>query len=113
MSFLVSLPYISIMIFSISGGSIAEWIGRKRALIIGQIFMISGWIILYFAHNFVLVLLGRSLTGIGVGMTLPVQTLQLSEIALIKMRGHLSMMNYFVMDISYALTLIIGKEIGL
>ena len=96
------------MIFSISGGSIAEWVGRKRTLIIGQIFMILGWIILYFASNFLLALLGRSLTGIGVGMTLPVQTLQLSEIALVKMRGHLSMMNYFVMDISNALSLTIG-----
>ena len=96
------------MIFSISGGSIAEWVGRKRTLIIGQIFMILGWIILYFASNFSLALLGRSLTGIGVGMTLPVQTLQLSEIALVKMRGHLSMMNYFVMDISNALSLTIG-----
>ena len=96
------------MIFSISGGSIAEWVGRKRTLIIGQIFMILGWIILYFASIFSLALLGRSLTGIGVGMTLPVQTLQLSEIALVKMRGHLSMMNYFVMDISNALSLTIG-----
>ena len=101
------------MIFSITGGSIAEWIGRKRTLIIGQIFMILGWIILYFANNFPLALLGRSLTGIGVGMTLPVQTLQLSEIALVKMRGHLSMMNYFVMDISNALSLTIGKEMCL
>ena len=101
------------MIFSITGGSIAEWIGRKRTLVIGQIFMILGWIILYFANNFLLALLGRSLTGIGVGMTLPVQTLQLSEIALVKMRGHLSTMNYFVMDISNALSLTIGKEICL
>ena len=97
------------MIFSISGGSIAEWVGRKRTLIIGQIFMILGWIILYFASNFSLALLGRSLTGIGVGMTLPVQTLQLSEIALIKMRGSLSMMPYLVKDVCNTLSLIIGK----
>ena len=109
MSFLVSLPYISIMIFSISGGSIAEWIGRKRTLIIGQIIMMSGWIILYFANNFQLALLGRALTGIGVGMTIPVQTLQLSEIALIKMRGSLSMMPYLVKDVCNTLSLIIGK----
>ena len=112
-SFSVSLPYISIMIFSISGGSIADWIGRKRTLIIGQIIMMSGWIIIYFAYNFLLALLGRALTGIGVGMMLPVQTLQLSEIALVKMRGHLSTMNYFVMDISNALSLTIGKEMCL
>ena len=106
----MSLPYISIMIFSISGGSIAEWIGRKRTLIIGQIIMMSGWITLYFANDFLLALLGRSLTGIGVGMTIPVQTLHLSEIALIKMRGSLSMMPYLVKDVCNTFSLIIGKK---
>ena len=75
--------------------------------------MMSGWIILYFAHNFRLALLGRALTGIGVGMTIPVQTLQLSEIALIKMRGSLSMMPYLVKDVCNTLSLIIGKTYAL
>ena len=98
------------MIFSITGGSIAEWIGRKRTLIIGQIIMMSGWVTLYFANDFLLALLGRSLTGIGVGMTIPVQTLHLSEIALIKMRGSLSMMPYLVQDVCNTFSLIIGKK---
>ena len=62
-SFLVSIPFISTMIFSISGGSIAEWIGRKRTLIIGQICMMSGWIVLYFARNFQIALIGRFIIG--------------------------------------------------
>ena len=62
-SFLVSIPFISTMIFSISGGSIAEWIGRKRTLIIGQICMMSGWIVLYFARKFQIAIIGRFIIG--------------------------------------------------
>ena len=49
---LVSIPWISIIIFSIAGGSIAELIGRKPSLILGQLFMILGWVVIYFANHF-------------------------------------------------------------
>ena len=51
--------------------------------------------------------------GIGIGITVPVQTLQLSEIALINMRGCLSMMNYLVMNVANALSLLIAANMSL
>ena len=110
---LVSIPWISTMIFSIAGGSIAEFIGRKPTLIFGQLCMVLGWAMVYFANHFPLTLAGRFVTGIGIGITLPVQTLHLSEIALIKMRGVLSMMNYLIMNIANIFILMVGDNYSL
>ena len=94
-------------------GSISELIGRKKTLILGQIFMIIGWVVIYFAQNFLTLLVGRFIIGIGIGIGLPVTTLQLSEMALIKMRGILSMMGYLVMNIGCVFSLIIAANFSL
>ena len=110
---IVSIPWISTMIFAIAGGSIAEFMGRKPTLILGQLCMLLGWMMVYFANHFPLALAGRFVTGIGIGITLPVQTLHLSEIALIKMRGVLSMMNYLIMNFSNIYILMVGDNCSL
>ena len=89
----MSIVLASLMPFLLVGGSIAEFIGRKPTLIIGQSIIILGWISVYFANSFPLLLFGRLVGGIGCGLNLPVTTLLLSEIALINMRGILSMMS--------------------
>ena len=110
---LVSIPKAAEMISMLVGGSIADFIGRKHTLIIGQICIILGWILVYFAKYFPMLLVGRFVTGLGTGLGLPVQTLQLSEIALIKMRGTLSMMNYFVMNCGNLYSLIVAANCSL
>ena len=75
--------------------------------------MILGWVVIYFANHFPMALSGRFITGIGIGITLPVQTLYLSEIALVKMRGILSMMNYLIMNIANIFILMIGNNFSL
>ena len=96
------------MIFMLVGGSIAEFFGRKRTLVIGQTTIVIGWIIIYFANCFQILLLGRFVVGAGIGVSQPSTTLQLSEIALIKMRGILSMMGYTLMNAGAVFTLIMG-----
>ena len=60
------------MVFSLLvSGSIAELIGRKITLIIGQLFVLFGWIIIYFSNNFLMLLFGRFINGLGVGLCLP------------------------------------------
>ena len=110
---LVSIPWISIIIFSIAGGSIAELIGRKPSLILGQLFMILGWVVIYFANHFPMALSGRFITGIGIGITIPVLTLHLSEIALVKTRGILSMTNYLCQNLGNIFILMIGNNFSL
>ena len=110
---IVSIPWISIIIFSIAGGSIAELIGRKPSLILGQLFMILGWVVIYFANHFPMALSGRFITGIGIGITIPVLTLHLSEIALVKTRGILSMTNYLCQNLGNIFILMIGNNFSL
>ena len=81
------------------GGILAEIFGRKRTLIIGQLCILIGWAVVYIARQFLILLLGRFLVGFGIGTSLPVTMLHLSEISLIRMRGTLSMMGYLVMNL--------------
>ena len=106
----MSIPHVAVMMLMLVGGSIAEWIGRKHALIVGQVCMMLGWIIVYFARTFGVLLLGRFITGAGIGISIPVQTLQLSEIALVRMRGMLSMLSYLVMNVGNLYSLIVAAN---
>ena len=101
------------MILLLIGGSIAELIGRKLTLIIGQSGIVIGWIIMYFAKNFPILLLGRIITGAGVGLCFPISTLLLSEVSLIRMRGVLSMMGNLVTYIGFIYSLIIADNFSL
>ena len=111
--YLVSIPLVSQMGCMLLSGTVADFIGRKRTLIFGQICIISGWAIVYLAKHFHVLLIGRFITGLGTGLGLPVQTLQLSEIALIKMRGTLSMMNYLIMNVGILYSLILAANFSL
>ena len=62
---------------------ITDYLGRKISLILGQVFILVGWIVLYFAPKFAILILGRCLMGLGAGIIYPVTTLYLSEISLV------------------------------
>ena len=62
---------------------ITDYLGRKKSLILGQVFILVGWIVLYFAPKFSILILGRCLMGLGAGIIYPVTTLYLSEISLV------------------------------
>ena len=62
---------------------ITDYLGRKNSLILGQVFILVGWIVLYFAPKFSILILGRCLMGLGAGIIYPVTTLYLSEISLV------------------------------
>ena len=72
--------------------------------------MMLGWIIVYFAKTFSVLLIGRFITNAGTGISFPVQTLQLSEIALVRMRGMLSMLSYLVMNVGNLYSLIVAAN---
>ena len=81
------------MVSTLVSGVVSDALGRKKSLIIGQLFILFGWVILYFAPNFYMLLSARCIIGFGVGIAYPSICLYLSEIALIRMRGTLSVLN--------------------
>ena len=75
---------------------VTDYLGRKKSLILGQVFILVGWIVLYFAPKFSILILGRCLMGLGAGIIYPVTTLYLSEISLV---CFLAM--YFLLEVVY------------
>ena len=67
---------------------VTDHLGRKKSLILGQGFILVGWIVLYFAPKFSILILGRCLMGLGAGIIYPVTTLYLSEISLVCFFGY-------------------------
>ena len=63
--FTASIIQIAIMVSTLFSGLISDIFGRKKSLIIGQIFVFLGWILLYFAWNLYLLLTARCIMGVG------------------------------------------------
>lgn len=108
-----SIIVIPIMVSMPLSGAIADMIGRKRTLMIAQMFVLVGWIVVYFAKQFFLLLIGRFLIGLGKGISLPVTIMLNSEIALIKIRGTLSMMSSLAITIGFLYSLIMAATFSL
>ena len=94
-------------------GVVAEMIGRKPTLIIGQIFTLLGWTVLYFAKQFFMFLIGRFLIGVGTGICLPLIIIFNSEIAIVKMRGILSMITYIPYHIGVIFSMLMATTFSL
>ncbi|KAH9319297.1 hypothetical protein KI387_021066, partial [Taxus chinensis] len=63
-----SLSNVGAMIGAVVSGLIADYIRRKGALGIASVPNILGWIAISFAKDSSLLYIGRSLTGLGVGI---------------------------------------------
>ena len=109
----VSIIVIPTMICMPISGVVAEMIGRKPTLIIGQIFTLLGWTVLYFAKQFFMFLIGRFLIGVGTGICLPLIIIFNSEIAIVKMRGILSMITYIPYHIGVIFSMLMATTFSL
>lgn len=103
----VSILQGTVMIFLLIGGFLNELIGRKKTMLLGQTCILAGWLVVYFSKLFEVLLLGRFFNAMGIGFTFSSGVLLLSEIALVRMRGTLTMMNALMVNfgIIYALVL--------
>lgn len=71
------------------GGFFMEKFGRKTAHLLTCIPCIAGWTIIYFSHNLELLLIGRFLTGLCVGLLGPSSSVYIGETSDPKYRGFL------------------------
>jgi len=72
------------------GGKCAEWFGRRGAIGIGAVFFLLGNSLMTFASTYMVLLLGRALAGLAVGMTLVTEPLYTAEVSPARLRGMLS-----------------------
>eukprot|EP00873_Tetraselmis_striata_P034280 jgi/Tetstr1/454544/TSEL_041441.t1 len=79
----------SAVIGAIAVGTVSDRFGRVRTLMVASVFFLIGALLMAAAPNFVLLLLGRFVTGFGVGAGLSIDPLYISEISPPSHRGML------------------------
>ena len=97
------IPNVTLCLLS---GFINDFLGRKKAMLLGQFIALLGWIGSYFAHTYTFMILGRCVVGAGIGILVSTTTIYLSEISLIRFRGMLSMMNILNSALFVAVSLV-------
>ena len=107
------MMHISIMISLLVSGFAAEVLGPKRTILVGQSCILFGWVVVYLATNFISLLVGRFIMGLGAGLSLSSTTIQLSEIALIRYRGIFSMMNNLTVYVALIYSLVLSATVSL
>lgn len=96
------------MIGAITSGKIADYIGRKGAMIVSSGFCTAGWLSIYFAEGALLLDIGRLATGYGMGVFSFVVPIFIAEIAPKDLRGALTTINQLMITAGVSVSFIIG-----
>ena len=93
---------------SIFGGRLGDLFGRKPVFSVTMIMLVVGALTMIFSSNFVLLLLGEILMGLGVGAELPVSLATISEQAPDEKRGKMLLFS----DILWVVGIVVAQGIG-
>ncbi|MCO5555632.1 hypothetical protein L7F22_009177 [Adiantum nelumboides] len=74
---------------SLASGHVAGWLGRRRALLMSSLLFLLGNVVLAVSPNFLCLLAGRVVTGLGVGFAMMIAPLYSAEISPARVRGFL------------------------
>ena len=97
-----------IAIGSIFGGRLGDLFGRKPVFSVTMVMLVLGALIMIFSSNFVFLLIGEILMGLGVGADLPVSLATISEQAPDDKRGKMLLFS----DILWVVGIVVAQGIG-
>ena len=94
---------------SIVAGMLADWVGRKKMMIVSALLFVLSVGIIYVSNSFVPLLIGRLLQGASGGVIAVVVPLYLAECVPASSRGRSTAMFQFFLTIGIALAAFVGK----
>lgn len=94
---------------SIVAGALADWIGRKKMMIVSALLFVLSVGIIYVSNSFLPLLIGRLLQGASGGVIAVVVPLYLAECVPASSRGRSTAMFQFFLTIGIALAALVGK----
>lgn len=83
----MSIAVLGATIGAVLAGSITEKIGRKKAILASDVLTIVGPVILFYAATVLNLCIGRLILGLGLGLSMMVSQVYLSESCPIALRG--------------------------
>ena len=89
----VSCVLIGALLGAISGGVLADRLGRRRVIIATAILFIGGAILTSLSPTFTVLIIGRIIVGIAIGVASFTTPLYISEVSPVKIRGRLVSIN--------------------
>jgi len=110
-SWIVSLPPLGAMVGSASSSVTLNFLGRKWSLIVCGLIFFLGFLLIGLAQiqsTVALILLGRALSGIGVGLAVPSASIYIAECSTPELRGKLGTMPPLLLAAAVFLIYIVG-----
>ena len=108
LSWMAAIPRLTQLIGGIIGGIFLDYFGRKTAILLGAVPYIIGWVFISAANNWPLIHVGRTFSGIGLGMTLSTVTVYITEVAKRERRGRLVGGTHVITMVSIVLVQVLG-----
>ena len=109
-SLFLSFVTIGAMAGSAASGFLSDGIGRKGAISVATLPLIAGWAMIYTLSTFPLLLAGRLLTGLGVGLLSALVPVYIAEISPPSHRGRLGATNQLSVTLGILLVYVAGLD---
>ncbi|KAI9470211.1 hypothetical protein LPJ78_003003 [Coemansia sp. RSA 989] len=107
-SMATSIFAIGGLVGSLAAGWMAERLGRRGALVYNNATYVAGPLLMALAVSPAMLAIGRFISGIGAGAAIVIAPLYLSEIAPIRRRGTLNLLNQLSIVVGILLALVVG-----
>jgi len=109
---IVSMTLLGAAFGSLSGGSIADKFGRKPTIFVADFLFTIGCVVMAFTPSIAILIVGRFIVGLGVGVAAMVVPVYLSEVSPKKVRGIIVNLNVVFIALGQFIALVVCLLLG-